>query len=261
GVRLFQEAALRCVLRQALAGRDWDALSQAEQLAVAPVLARLYLATRDESVRQYDFCTHKPGALAEAIVNTFVEAMSMESAPAPYRLEKPGAGTEHMDILRSYLYCESEAERAVTDLPVGDAGPDLSKPRPDQDEALKLYQAWSGVCDMDDPEIRDQVETGAQLAWPEALECVFSHQLSGRSWPDLSDKERGDLLDEVIALSLLTKDPDILALEVCDLAPDIRWAASQIVFEQFREAYARPPDRRPPVPFGFAIPLHQRIDC
>lgn len=261
GVQLFREDALQCSLRQVLAGRDWATLSKAEQVAVAPVLARLYLVTGDERVRDHDFCGHETGPMAEVIVNTFVDSVYMEHAPPPYELEKPRAGGERMAILERYLYCSPQADGVDAALEPPAHGPDFSKPRPAYDDALKVYQAWSGQCDMMDEVIRLQVEAGAKLAWPDALQCLFTSELAGRDWHELSQPERVDLLDEVIALSVLTQDPDILALEVCDLSRDIRWTASQIVFEQFQEALTRPSDRRAPVPFDFVMALHQRIEC
>jgi hypothetical protein len=88
----------------------------------------------------------------------------------------------------------TEEDRDLVDTAAFTEWPDPFKPRPARDEAFRTYQEWHGQCDMADAQTRERIELGAKLLWPDALQCLFSHHLAGRDWPELSRTERKDLL-------------------------------------------------------------------
>lgn len=48
--------------------------------------------------------------------------------------------------------------------------------------ALERYQAWSGECDMADPQTRAQIEAGVEIIRQDAMECALAAGLAGRDW-------------------------------------------------------------------------------
>jgi hypothetical protein len=155
----------------------------------------------------------------------------------------------------------TEEDRDLVDTAAFTEWPDPFKPRPARDEAFRTYQEWHGQCDMADAQTRERIELGAKLLWPDALQCLFSHHLAGRDWPELSRTERKDLLPMLVSLSVLTEAPEFLAMDVCDFSMEERLEISQIAFGQFQRAAVRPPAMRPPVPFNYASPIHDRLEC
>ncbi len=56
GVEIIRQDAMECALAAGLAGRDWEALSEAEQLELTPLIGRLYGLTGDRQYLDYELC-------------------------------------------------------------------------------------------------------------------------------------------------------------------------------------------------------------
>lgn len=185
GVAAFEPAALECALAELLQGRDWSTLGHEVQGQAAPLMARLYLATLDPSLQAYDFCAVSWEVLSETIVDiAIIETGGVEGLPdAPF------------DVLEAFFDCtESDVVRAK---PAVVRDPAFA-------EAVELYDAWAGPCDMTDPELRAAIEAGVHLFGLDAVECALETGLAGRRWSEVPAAEQAELAPLVAVMYGLT---------------------------------------------------------
>ena len=56
GVEIIKVDAMECALAAGLAGRDWNTLSEAEQIELTPLIGRLYGLTGERRYLNYELC-------------------------------------------------------------------------------------------------------------------------------------------------------------------------------------------------------------
>ena len=83
--------------------------------------------------------------------------------------------------------------------------------------ALERYEAWSGECDMADPQTRAQIEAGVEIIRQDAMECALAAGLAGRDWQALPEAEQLELMPLIGRLYGLTGDRQYLDYEMCHL--------------------------------------------
>jgi hypothetical protein len=102
--------------------------------------------------------------------------------------------------------------------------------------ALERYEAWSGECDMTDPQTRAQIEAGVEIIRQDAMECALAAGLAGRDWQALSEAEQLELTPLIGRLYGLTGDRQYLDYELCHLD----WSAKFRIENQTFDAVLEP---------------------
>ncbi|MEO0465222.1 MAG: hypothetical protein AAF216_01665 [Pseudomonadota bacterium] len=173
-IKQFDASAISCALSDMFQDQTWRDLSDDDRRIAAGLLSRLYLITRDETLRAFPVCELPLEHNSETLVNTSVAVWSLdlEAANLPPELKD-----EASDVLWDFFDC---AERGIVELPV--------ERDTDFDMAIEAYERWSGQCHGDDGG-EAGVMAGVRLMRADALECALSTAVAKAALDDL-DKDR-----------------------------------------------------------------------
>ena len=127
--------------------------------------------------------------------------------------------------------------------------------------ALERYEAWSGECDMADPQTRAQIEAGVEIIRQDAMECALAAGLAGRDWQALSEAEQLELTPLIGRLYGLTGDRQYLDYELCHLDWSEWFRIRNETFDAFDWAGFQPTRQRAHVPEQNADWLVELFHC
>jgi len=91
GVWLLREDALRCAFKWQMAGRNWEDLDEANQTEIAPLIAGLYIMTRDPEWKRYDMCELEYSSRGTAFTDPVDDKSFPESVQKEFWLDQIGA--------------------------------------------------------------------------------------------------------------------------------------------------------------------------
>lgn len=89
-------------------------------------------------------------------------------------------------------------------------------------QALALYEAWDGSCDVDQPETRSKVEAGAKIFQGDAVACLLPDSIFDGRWRHMPEDARAALLPLLARHYAINHDERVLSLEICDILPALR---------------------------------------
>lgn len=102
---------------------------------------------------------------------------------------------------------------------------------------VEAVLAWDGECDLSDPAKRAQIEAGGRVFHAEAVACLVPKDIFDGGWERRSEDEQAALLPLLGKHYILSRDPRLLELGVCDIHPSKRIRPEgDISREEFRVA-------------------------
>ncbi|MEO0872568.1 MAG: hypothetical protein AAFY19_11545 [Pseudomonadota bacterium] len=87
---------------------------------------------------------------------------------------------------------------------------------------VEAVLAWDGECNLSDPAKRAQVEAGGRVFHAEAVACLVPKDICDGGWERRSEDEQAALLPLLGKHYVLSRDPRLLELGVCDIHPSKR---------------------------------------
>lgn len=181
GETRYDIPALECAISQLFDGREWHELSREDKTIATDFLGRLYIATGDDSLQRYGFCSVYMEDIAEIAVRLM--AFTPEA-------DIPAGQTSEtiLPTLLAFYECET-----------GHAEPPVIED-PEYERLQALLSQWDGTCSGEEHH-RAAINAGIRLYDVDAMLCAYRLGLSGRTWNELPSVRRQSLQPVVLGLT------------------------------------------------------------